>query len=53
MAAERKKNLEILSSVTKRKKILDAEKAANRHMAQEQKRYIASENFQQASEKSV
>ena len=36
--AERKKNLEILDSVTKRKAILDAEKAANRHMAQEQRR---------------
>ena len=36
--AERKRNLEILDSVTKRKAILDAEKAANRHMAQEQRR---------------
>ena len=38
MAAERKRNLEILSSMTKRKAILDAEKAAKRHVAQEQRR---------------
>ena len=40
MASERKRNLEILSSVTKKRAILDAEKAANRHTAQEQRRYV-------------
>jgi regulator of ribosome biosynthesis len=37
LAAERKKNLDILSSVTKKRAVLDAEKAANRQIAMEQR----------------
>ena len=42
LAAERKKNLDILSSVTKKRAVLDAEKAANRQIAMEQRRYESS-----------
>ena len=38
LAAERRKNLDILSSVAKKRAIVDAEKAANQHMAREQRR---------------
>ena len=38
LAAERKNNLDILASVTKKKAVLDKEKAANQHIAMEQKR---------------
>ena len=40
LAAERKKNLDILSSVAKKRAVVDAEKAANQHIAREQKRCI-------------
>ena len=36
--AERKRNLEIISSLAKKQAVLDTEKAANRQMAQEQRR---------------
>ena len=40
LAAERRKNLDILSSVVKKRAVLDAEKAANRHTAMEQRRSV-------------
>ena len=38
LAAERKKNLDILSSVAKKRAVIDAERAARQHTAREQQR---------------
>ena len=38
LAAEKKKNLSILSSMDKKRAVLNKEKAANLHIAAEQKR---------------
>ena len=40
LAAERKKNLDILGKLTSRKPVLDVTKATNTHLVAEEKRYI-------------
>ena len=40
MAAERRKNLDILATLAKKRAVLNTEKAANRHLAMEEKRWL-------------